>query len=168
VKFEPNSSAPNGLVNTGEEIWRPGPGGFTLLEEEHLRMPEGDLFLLGIVWWNTATKSLHGMECQNLQPYTCDVKGAQNDITMSWDGKEFVIHEMETSKSGKKSVWHEVWSEINSQFVHTDWRIRRSKWTSEAVVHDSRHETRGDTGQDRQGWDQQYQPISVEWRRTNF
>jgi hypothetical protein len=112
VKFEPNSSAPNGLVNTGEEIWRPGPGGFTLLEEEHLRMPEGDLFLLGIVWWNTATKSLHGMECQNLLPYTCDVKGAQNDITMSWDGKEFVIHEMETSKSGKKSVWHEVWSEI--------------------------------------------------------
>ena len=104
VKFEPNASAPNGLTNTGEETWRPGPGGFTLLEEEHLLMPEGDLFLLGIVWWNSATKSLHGMECQNLLPYTCDVKGAQNDITMNWDGKEFVIDEIETSKSGKKSV----------------------------------------------------------------
>ncbi|HTM38255.1 MAG TPA: hypothetical protein VL156_16010 [Terriglobales bacterium] len=114
VKFEPNSSAPNGLTNTGEETWRPGPGGFTLLEEEHLRMPEGDLFLLGILWWNTATKSLHGMECQNLLPYTCDVKGAQNDITMNWDGKQFVIDEIETSKSGKKSVWHEVWSDITS------------------------------------------------------
>src|ERR1700730_18267815 len=74
VKFEPGASAPNGLANTGEETWRPGPGGFTLLEEEHLRMPEGDLFLLGIVWWNSATKDLHGMECQNLLPYTCDVK----------------------------------------------------------------------------------------------
>jgi len=114
VKFEPNSSAPNGLTNTGEETWRPGPGGFTLLEEEHLRMPEGDLFLLGILWWNTATKSLHGMECQNLLPYTCYVKGAQNDITMNWDGKQFVIDEIETSKSGKKSVWHEVWSDITS------------------------------------------------------
>jgi len=61
VKFEPNSSAPNGLTNTGEETWRPGPGGFTLLEEEHLRMPERDLFLLGILWWNAAAKSLHGM-----------------------------------------------------------------------------------------------------------
>ncbi len=114
VKFEPGSSAPNGLVNSGEETWRPGPGGFTLLEEEHLRMPEGDLFLLGIVWWNTATKSLQGMECQNLLPYTCDVKGAQNDITMNWDGKQFVIDEMETSNSGKKSLWHEVWSDITS------------------------------------------------------
>jgi len=120
AKFEPTSSPPSGLVNTGEETWRPGPGGFTLLEEEHLRMPEGDLFLLGIVWWNTSTKGLHGMECQNLLPYTCDVKGAQNDITMNWDGKQFVIDEMETSKSGKKSVWHEVWSEITpNSFTQT-------------------------------------------------
>jgi hypothetical protein len=98
VKFEPSSSAPNGLTNTGEETWRPGPGGFTLLEEEHLRMPEAEAFLLGIIWWNTATKNFHGMECQNLLPYTCDVKGAQNDITMKWDGKQFVIDEVETSK----------------------------------------------------------------------
>ncbi|HZR66718.1 MAG TPA: hypothetical protein VFA85_16370 [Terriglobales bacterium] len=112
VKFEPNSSATSGLAYTGEETWRPGPGGFTLLEEEHMPTPEGDLYLLGILWWNTATKSFHGMECQNLLPYTCDVKGAQNDITMAWNGKEFVIDEIETSKSGKKSVWHEVWSDI--------------------------------------------------------
>jgi hypothetical protein len=45
VKFEPSSSAPNGVANSGEETWRPGPGGFTLLEEEHLRAPEGDLSL---------------------------------------------------------------------------------------------------------------------------
>ena len=120
VKFEPSSSAPNGVANTGEETWRPGPGGFTLLEEEHLRAPEGDLSLLGIVWWNTANKSFHGMECQNLLPYTCDVKGALNDITMNWDGKQFVIDEVETSTSGKKSMWHEVWSEITpSSFTQT-------------------------------------------------
>lgn len=120
VKFEPSSSAPNGLVNTGKETWRSGPGGFTLLEEEHLRLQEGDLFLLGIVWWNTANKAFHGMECQNLLPYTCDVKGAQNDITMNWDGKQFVIDEMETSKGGKKSMWHEVWSDITpNSFTQT-------------------------------------------------
>ena len=120
VKFEPSASAPKGLTNTGEETWRPGPGGFTLLEEEHLTMPKGDVFLLGVIWWNNATKSLHGMECQNLLPYTCDVKGAQKDITMNWDGKQFVIDEVETSKSGKTSVWHEVWSDITpNSFTQT-------------------------------------------------
>ncbi|MBZ5652838.1 MAG: DUF1579 domain-containing protein [Acidobacteriia bacterium] len=120
VKFEPDATMPNGLVNTGEETWRPGPGGFTLLEEEHLRMPQGEVFLLGIVWWNTATKRFQGMECQNLLPYTCDVKGAQSDITMSWDGKQFIIDEIETSTAGKKSIWHEVWSDITpTSFTQT-------------------------------------------------
>lgn len=100
-EVEPSSSAPNGLLNIGEETWRPGPRGFTLLEEEHLHMPEGDLFLFGIIWWNAATKSVHGMKCQNRLPYTCDVKGVQNDITMNWDGKQFVIDEVETSKREK-------------------------------------------------------------------
>jgi hypothetical protein len=112
VKWEPDATMPNGLVNTGEENWRAGPGGYTVLEEEHLRMPQGDAYLLGVVWWNSTTKNLQGMECQNLLPYTCDLKGALNDITMSWDGKQFVIDEIETSDSGKKSLWHEVWSDI--------------------------------------------------------
>lgn len=120
VKFEPTSSAPNGLIKTGEETWRPGPGGFTLIEEEHLRMPEGNLFLLGVVWWNTANKAFGGMDCQNLMPYTCDVKAAQTDIKMNWDGKQFVIDEVETSPAGKKSMWHEVWSDITpTSFVQT-------------------------------------------------
>ena len=120
VKWEPDASMPNGLVDTGEENWRAGPGGYTLLEEEHLRIPQGDLFLLGVVWWNSATKKLQGMECQNRLPYTCDVKGALNDITMSWDSKQFVIDEMETSNTGKKSMWHEVWSDITpTSFTQT-------------------------------------------------
>ncbi|HEX7896059.1 MAG TPA: hypothetical protein VF447_17815 [Terriglobales bacterium] len=120
MKFEPDAATPNGLVNTGQEIWRSGPGGFTLLEDEHLNMPDGDLFLLGVIWWNSSTKSFHGMDCQNRLPYTCDVKGAQNDITMSWDGKQFVIDEMETSKTGKKSMWHEIWSDITpNSFTQT-------------------------------------------------
>jgi hypothetical protein len=39
---------------------------------------------------------------------------------MSWDGKQFVIDEIETSETGKKSGWHEVWSDITpTSFVQT-------------------------------------------------
>jgi hypothetical protein len=31
---------------------------------------EGDVFLLGVVWWNSTKKNLQGMECQNLLSYT--------------------------------------------------------------------------------------------------
>jgi len=120
VKWEPDAATPNGLANAGEETWRAGPGGYTLVEEEHLRFPKEDAFLLGVVWWDQSTKAFHGMECQNLLPYTCDLKGALNDITMSWDGKQFVIDEIETSNTGKKSMWHEVWLDITpTSFTQT-------------------------------------------------
>jgi hypothetical protein len=119
VRFEPNSEMPKGFSATGEETWRPGPGGFTLLEEEHDPTPAGDLFLLGVIWWDSKTNTLHGMECNNQLPYTCDLKGGLNDVTMSWDGKQFIINEWETH-NGKKTLWREVWSEITpTSFTQT-------------------------------------------------
>lgn len=119
VKFGPTASSSNGSESTGTESWRSGSGGFTLLEEEHLRFGKQDVFMTGVMWWDPQTKSFHGMECQNVLPYVCDVKGSLNDITMNWDGKQFVIDEKEVH-SGKKSMWHEVWSEITpTSFMQT-------------------------------------------------
>lgn len=111
VKFEPSSEMPKGATSTGEETWRAALGGLTLLEEERVSTTAGDLSLLGIIWWDEKTKSLHGMECNNQLPYTCDLKGALNDITMTWDGKQFTINEWETH-GNKRTLWHEVWSDI--------------------------------------------------------
>ncbi|HZT71709.1 MAG TPA: DUF1579 family protein [Terriglobia bacterium] len=119
VKFEPNPSMPNGFEGKGEETWRSGPGGITAIDEEHIPSPGGDLFLLGIIWWDSKMKSFHGMVCDNQLPHTCDLKGALNDITMSWDGKQLVIDEIETH-DGKKTLWHEVWSDITpTSFTQT-------------------------------------------------
>jgi hypothetical protein len=159
VKFEPSASAPKGSTNAGEETWRPGPGGFTLLEEEHLPMPEADAFLLGIIWWNTTTKSLQGMECQNLLPYTCDVKGAQNDITMNWDGKQFVIDEVEINVA-RGLVRH------HSHIICSDWGIWRRRRAKEAAIHDSCHENHDGAEQQRHSWNQFWGPPSIECRRS--
>jgi len=119
VKFEPSSDMPKGFEGSGEETWRPGPGGYTLLEEERLPFPKGNGYLLGIIWWDETAKSIHGMECNNQLPYTCDLKGALNDIAISWDGKQFVINEQETH-GNKKWLWHEVWSDISeTSFTQT-------------------------------------------------
>lgn len=119
VKFEPTSKMPNGSVGDAEETWRAGPGGFTLLEEQRTPAAAGDVFLLGVIWWDGKTKSLRGMECNNQLPFTCDLKGALNDITLTWDGKQFTVDEWETH-DGKKTLWHEVWSEITpTSFTHT-------------------------------------------------
>jgi hypothetical protein len=140
VKFEPNAAMPNGVNGTGEETWRAGPGGFTFLDEEHLPTPAGDVFLLGIIWWDGKTKSFHGMECNNQLPYTCDLNGALNDVTMKWDGKEFTIDELETSPDGKKTIWHEVWSDITpTSFTQTgDMGVPGGPFSRVMTIHGTR------------------------------
>jgi hypothetical protein len=140
VKFEPRSTMPNGADGTGEEVWRAGPGGFTFIDEEQMPTPEGEVLLVGIVWWDAKTKSFHGMECNNQLPDTCDLKGALNDITMKWDGKEFTIDQLETSPDGKKTIWHEVWSYITpTSFTQTgDTGVPDGRFNRFVTIHGTR------------------------------
>lgn len=56
-KLEPSPGMPNGLTRSSEETWRSGPGGFTLIEDEGLPTSAGDVFLLGVIWWDNRTPS---------------------------------------------------------------------------------------------------------------
>ena len=120
VHFEPGSAAGSTAIDgTGEESWSQGPGGIDIVEQEHIPSPSGDAFLMGVIWWDGATKRLAGMECNSHLPFTCDLKGALNDIAMTLDGKRFQIDEVETH-DGKRTVWHEYWTDITpTSFVQS-------------------------------------------------
>jgi len=119
VRFEATGGMPSGLSGAGEESWHGGPGGFTFIEEEQIPTPAGQGYLLGIIWWDSRSKSFQGMECNNQLPFTCDLKGALTDITITWDEMSFAIEEIETH-NGKKTIWREVWSNITpTSFTQT-------------------------------------------------
>ena len=44
-EFAPGGVSLSGGTGTGEENWRTGPGGFVLMEDEHVREPAGEMFL---------------------------------------------------------------------------------------------------------------------------
>ena len=55
-KYEPGGMAANGGTGKGEEVWRTGPGGYTLMEEEHIQAPFGEVFLFALQWWDKSTE----------------------------------------------------------------------------------------------------------------
>jgi hypothetical protein len=112
VTFEPSPGAPKGAQGKGEEFWHAGAQGLTLIDEENIRVPPLDIHLLGMLWWDSAEKKFHGMECVNQNPHACDPKAALNNVTITWDGKQLIIDEIQTSSTGKKSQWHETYSNI--------------------------------------------------------
>lgn len=111
-EFDPGGMSPTGGSGSGEEVWRTGPGGYVLMEEEHVQAPFGELFLFALHWWDKSTNSLRGMLCNNSGPAACDVESYSNS-TLKWDGKQLTI-DMQFPEKGKKMMWHEVWSDITS------------------------------------------------------
>jgi len=119
MKFEPSEKMPKGAEGIGEEVWRAGPGGFTFMEEADDRMPSGEVFLTGFMWWDGATKKFQGMLCTSQNPRGCDPQGSLNDVHLTWDGKQFVV-DIESERNGKRTVWHEVFFEITpTSFMQT-------------------------------------------------
>jgi hypothetical protein len=117
-KFQPSGKSSSGGTGTGEEIWRTGPGGYVLMEEEHIRTPDGDRFLFALHWWDKSTNSLRGMLCNNSGPAACNVDSYFNS-SLKWDGKRLVI-DLEFPQNGKKMLWHEIWSDItDTSFTQT-------------------------------------------------
>ncbi|HLV95044.1 MAG TPA: hypothetical protein VKS44_07615 [Candidatus Acidoferrales bacterium] len=66
-QYEHAYLTPAGGIGVGEQTFRAGPGGFTLLEDYHSKMPAGELFGFGVVWWNQA-KGLQHLWCINVYP----------------------------------------------------------------------------------------------------
>jgi hypothetical protein len=82
------------------------------MEEEHVRGPAGEMFLIALHWWDKTTNSLRGMLCNNFGPAACDFNTYSNS-SLNWDGKKLTI-DMEFPQNGKKMTWHEVWSGITA------------------------------------------------------
>lgn len=138
------SGATDPVTGHGEETWRGGPGGLTMLEEEHLALPGHDLYLLGIVWRDKGTNEFHGMQCNNNDPHVCDVKGSLNDIAITWDGRQLVIEEQEVLPGGRKQTYRETYSEVTpTSFTQTgDVRAPGGTFQRVMTIHAKRPSTR--------------------------
>ena len=102
----------------GDVVWEAGPGGFTLLEKEHVTTASGQQFLLLIVWWDDGTRRLRAMRCDNSGAEACDVTSHATS-TLSWDGKTLVL-DFGFVDGSRPMRWHGVWSHITpTSFTET-------------------------------------------------
>ena len=116
----------------GEVVWEAGPGGFTLLEKEHVSTASGEQFLLMIVWWDDSTHRLRAMRCDNSSAEACDVTSPANS-TLSWDGKSFVL-DFGFAAGGRQMRWHGVWSNITAASFTETGDVGEAKGTLKRVL----------------------------------
>jgi hypothetical protein len=59
-EVEASETMPNGGAGQGEEVYRLGPGGASIIEEIHLKEPGGDTSGLGVGWWDQQVPGVQG------------------------------------------------------------------------------------------------------------
>ena len=115
IKIEPNERMPKGGGGQGEETWRPGPGGLSLIEEYHSTGDEGELSGLGVAWWDKDAQKYQVMWCDSTNRAGCIVMkhGAK------WVGNQVVAVD-EPENVGKKFTFKEIFSDISeNSFTQT-------------------------------------------------
>jgi hypothetical protein len=105
--IEPSESAPNGGTGSGEVVFRPGPGGNSIIEEIRLVEPTGKSIGLGLGWWDEKARGYRTVWCENGNPGGCIVMAH----LAKWESDQFVAGD-EFERNGKKFVFKEVLSDI--------------------------------------------------------
>lgn len=112
------SGSAQDAADHGEETWRTGLGGLTLIEEEHARSRDGDQYVLALHWWDRSTNTLKGMLCNNSAPGGCDVESFYRS-QLNWDGKRLTI-DLVFPQGPKLMLWHEEFGDFTgTSFTQT-------------------------------------------------
>ena len=109
LKFETSERYPKGAEGQGRQVWRSGPGGMSLIEDETASTPKGSWDGMSVTWWDNEGQGFRAIWCDNRQPNGCIVMHK----LARWEGNEFVLGD-EWVKDGKKVVYKEVCSDLTS------------------------------------------------------
>jgi hypothetical protein len=108
LSFAPSEQMPKGGSGTGQEVWRAGPGGRSLIEEYHSIGADGELSGLGTFWLDEHDPHYFPvLWCDSTNPLGCIVMkhGAK------WEGEQLEVTN-EREKDSKKFTFKEVFSDI--------------------------------------------------------
>ena len=94
----------------GEQVWRLGLGGSVLMEEERVPSERGAQYVLALQWWDSETRSLKGLLCNNSGSGACNVDSYYRS-KLTWDGKQLTIN-LVFSQGQKMMLWHEVYKDF--------------------------------------------------------
>lgn len=108
-KLAPDATSPQGRTGEGRIILRPGPGGFSLVEEYRSSQGQREINGLGLFWWDEAAQGYRTIWCDSTNPGGCiNFKNA-----VHWKGTQLELVE-DYEVKGKRFTFKEVFSDITS------------------------------------------------------
>ena len=108
VEYRSMPGTPKG-VGVGEESWRIGPGGASLIEDYRETNSQQSITGMGILWWDSDAGGNRVLWCESTSSPGCKLLNGLGN----WEGEQLVIKATEII-DGKPVVLREVFSEITT------------------------------------------------------
>ena len=114
-EYDANGGSP-AHKNEGRVVFRPGPGGRSLVQDSVEEIGVGRTTAVhSVIWWDEKAHGYRAIRCESEQPEGCRIVANLG----KWEGDQFVLSD-EFTKDGKKYVSKEVLSEITTNsFTNT-------------------------------------------------
>jgi hypothetical protein len=96
---------PNGGESRGEEVWRAGPGGFSLIEDYRSKSPTLELTGTSVTWWDGTDGVYRTIWCSSDLPEGC------SPMRGRWTDQGWVLTD-QFEVGGKKFELKEVFSDF--------------------------------------------------------
>jgi hypothetical protein len=114
-EFAPATGSPKGKTGQGTIIWRPGPGGYSAVEEYRSKQGDEEISGLGEFWWDEAAHGYHTIWCDSTNPTGCiDFKNVAR-----WEKSDLVLQE-DYEVKGRRYTFKEVFGNItDDSFTQT-------------------------------------------------
>jgi len=107
LQYEPSPAMPDGGASSGQEVWRAGPGGNSVIEEYFEKNAKGGFKEFTIAWWDEQAQGQRFLACDNEQLHGCEVSRS----VARWEGNSLVYTE-EREQDGAKLVRQEIFTDI--------------------------------------------------------
>jgi len=107
AQYERTAEMPNGGTAFGTEIWRPGPGGMSVIEESSEKNAQGDMAGLAVAWWDAKAQGQRFVWCDNRNTDGCYV----SKEVAKWNGTSLEWKE-EQEHDGRRRMYSEVFRDI--------------------------------------------------------
>jgi hypothetical protein len=104
-RIAPDPSTPNGATGEGSIVWRPGPGGFSVVEDYQSKQGAREVTGLAVFWWDESG-GYRTIWCDSTNPGGISFKNVAR-----WDGAKLVLVE-DYEMNGKKFTFKEVFGDI--------------------------------------------------------
>jgi hypothetical protein len=114
-KMEPTNKFPEGVIGHGQAFFRPGPGGYSMIEDHRSQSLQGPYSARGTFWWDEKAKGFRFVWCDSTIPSGCLVSNGVGN----WQGADFVLED-EQQRDGKKIRSKNTYSSVTANsFVQT-------------------------------------------------